>query len=123
MEFAGICLITKNVPVLVEFYKRVLGIDAEGDDIHAELKTQGGNIAIFSYDGMEDMAPHSMEGSGYGSFTISFKIEDVDAEFERLKMMNVDFVKPPQTYPWGSRSLWIRDPDGNIINLFCTVRK
>jgi uncharacterized glyoxalase superfamily protein PhnB len=100
----------------------VLCIEAEGDDIHAELKTKGGNIAIFSYDGMEDMAPHSMDGAGYGSFTVSFKVEDVDEEYERLKMMDVDFVKLPQTYPWGSRSLWIRDPDGNIINLFCTKR-
>ena len=123
MEFRGICLITKNVPRLLNFYKTVLEIEYDGDDLHAELKTQGGNIAVFSYDAMEEMARGSMDRAGYGSFTISFKVEDVDAEYERLKTMDVDFVKPPKSYPWGTRSLWIRDPDGNIVNLFSMVNE
>jgi len=28
------------------------------------------------------------------------------------------FVNAPTTMPWGNRSLLLRDPDGNLVNLF-----
>jgi hypothetical protein len=31
-------------------------------------------------------------------------------------------LKPPTTQPWGRRSLWLRDPDGNIVNLYQQAR-
>ena len=123
MKFTGICLITPNVPALVSFYTKVLGVKAEGDDVHAELKTEGAGIAIFSTAGMESMAPRSMQGAGYGSVTIGFEVNDVDAEYERLKALDVEFVKLPETHPWGSRSIWFRDPDGNIIDFFTILAK
>lgn len=121
MNFVGICLITRNVPALADFYAQVLGVRAEGDDTHVELKTHGAGLTLFSVDGMEDLAPHSMQGAGYGGFTIGFEVEDVDNEFERIQAMNVEIVKYPVTHPWGTRSFWFRDPDGNIVNFFCQV--
>jgi uncharacterized glyoxalase superfamily protein PhnB len=122
MKFAGICLITNSVPVLVGFYTKVLGVKAEGNDVHAELDTEGAGISIFSAEGMESMAPCSMQGAGYGSFTLVFEVQDVDAEYERLKALDVEFVMLPTTHPWGARSFWFRDPDGNIVDFFAVVR-
>jgi hypothetical protein len=48
MKFSGICLITHNVPVLVDFYSLIMGVQVEGDDNHAELKVDGAGLAIFS---------------------------------------------------------------------------
>jgi uncharacterized glyoxalase superfamily protein PhnB len=121
MKFTGICLITESVPRLVQFYEKVFSAQAAGDDHHSEFQIGGVNLAIFSRDGMEQMAPGSMSGAGCGSFTIAFEVEDVDAEYERLKTLAVEFVKPPQTHPWGARSFWFRDPDGNIIDLLTRV--
>ncbi len=121
MKFAGVCLITQNVPVLADFYTRVLGVEAEGDDVHTELKTEGASLAIFSTKEMENLAPHSMQGAGSGNFTVAFEVKDVDAEYERLKALRVRFVKPPTTYPWGNRALWFRDPDGNIVDFFAVL--
>lgn len=123
MRFSGICLITNNVPVLADFYHRVLGVRAEGDDVHVELNTEGGGIAIFSAEEMEKIAPGSMQGAGNGSFTIGFEVKDVDAEYERLKLLGVEFVLLPTTHPWGSRSTWFKDPDGNIIDLYAVLPK
>jgi catechol 2,3-dioxygenase-like lactoylglutathione lyase family enzyme len=50
-------------------------------------------------------------------------VEDVDEEYERLKSLNVEFVKLPQNHPWGCRSLWFRDPDGNIIDFFTIINQ
>jgi uncharacterized glyoxalase superfamily protein PhnB len=121
MRFAGICLVTNNVPVLADFYAKVLGVRADRDDVHAELNTEGAGLAIFSTEGMENMAPRSMQGAGCGSFTTMFEVQDVDAEYERLKALNVEFVMPPTTHPWGARSFWFRDPDGNIVDFFANL--
>ena len=121
MKFAGICLITRDVLALADYYKKALGVEAEGDSAHMELVTEGAGIAIFTGDGMEAMAPGSMRGAGSGSVTLMFEVADVDAEYERLKALDVDFVKPPQTHPWGSRSFWFRDPDGNIVDFWGKV--
>jgi catechol 2,3-dioxygenase-like lactoylglutathione lyase family enzyme len=121
MKLVGICLITKDVPALADFYAKVLGVEAEGDDVHAELNTGGAGIAIFSTEGMESMAPRSMQGAGCGSFTTMFEVEDVDAEYERLKALDVEFVMLPTTHPWGARSFWFRDPDGNIVDFFSNL--
>ncbi len=49
------------------------------------------------------------------NFTIGYNVADVDAEYQRLKLLNVDFVTIPTTWPWSARSVHFRDPDGNII--------
>jgi predicted enzyme related to lactoylglutathione lyase len=118
VKLVGICLITNDVPALADFYAKVLGVKAEGDDVHAELSTEGAGIAIFSTEGMEGMAPSSMQGVGHGSFTTMFEVEDVDAEYGRLKALDIEFVMLPTTHPWGARSFWFRDPDGNIVDFF-----
>ena len=123
MKFVGICLITNNVTVLANFYTKVLGVKAEGDEVHVELNTEGANISIFSAEGMESMAPLSMRGAGYGSFTIAIEVKDVDAEYERLKTLDVEFVMLPTSHPWDCRSIWFRDPDGNIIDFFTILTK
>ena len=121
MEFIGITLITKDVPNLAKFYSNVLGVKAEGNDVHVELKTEGASLAIFSTEGMESMAQHSMRGAGYGSCSIVFRVKDVDTEYERLKNLKVEFVKLPTTHPWGSRSFWFRDLDNNIVDFVSPV--
>jgi uncharacterized glyoxalase superfamily protein PhnB len=118
MKFTGICLITNNVPALMQFYTKVLGVEGSGNEVHAELKTEGGNMAIFSSNGMEKMAPGVMQGAGHGSFTIGFEVEDLDAEYERLKALGVQFVMLPTEHPWGAKSFWFRDPDGNIVDFY-----
>jgi uncharacterized glyoxalase superfamily protein PhnB len=123
MRFTGVCLTTQNVPALAAYYARVLGVQAVGDDTHAELHTEGAGMAIFSVAGMEGMAPGSMRGAGVGGVTIMFEVKDVDAEYKRLQGLGVEFVKPPQTHPWGARSFWFRDPDGNIVDFFSRIAR
>ena len=75
-------------------------------------------MAIFSVEGMENLAPSSMKDAGCGGFTMGFEVQDVDAEYDRLKTMGIEFVIRPTTHPWGARSFWFRDPDGNIVDFY-----
>jgi uncharacterized glyoxalase superfamily protein PhnB len=52
---------------------------------------------------------------------LSFNIDDVDTEFQRLHSLGVDIINEPKTHPWGARSFQFKDPDGNVMN-FRTVR-
>lgn len=120
MRFNGICLITENVPRLMDFYTSVLQVDGEGDDVVARIFLEGRQLDICSRQGMEDLAPGSTYGMGSGGISIDIEVEHVDEEYERLKEMNVSIVKVPETYPWGRRSFWFRDPEGNIVNFYST---
>ena len=91
MRFAGISLITKNVPNLAAFYSKVLGVEADGDDTHVELHTEGAGMTIISVEGMENLAPQSMQGAGTGCITIGFEVKNVDDEYDRLKSFGVEF--------------------------------
>jgi uncharacterized glyoxalase superfamily protein PhnB len=49
---------------------------------------------------------------------LEFRVDDVDASYEKLTDFVEDFVNKPTTMPWGNRSLLFRDPDGNLVNFF-----
>jgi catechol 2,3-dioxygenase-like lactoylglutathione lyase family enzyme len=115
-NFTGICIITPDMKRLCSFYRDVLQGDIIGDEVSALVTTEGAALYFFYEAGMDGLAPGSMTGAGRGAYTLEFEVHDVDCEYERLVKMGVPVVKPPETYPWGRRSAWFRDPDGNIIN-------
>jgi uncharacterized protein len=120
-RFNSVCLVTKDVPRLREFYRTVFQIEPIGDDGFTAFLTPGAHLVIFPVSGMETMAPGSMAGVGSGSCVIELEMEEVDREYARLVKFGVEIVKPPTTQPWGLRSVWFRDPDGNLINFYARV--
>jgi catechol 2,3-dioxygenase-like lactoylglutathione lyase family enzyme len=116
--FTGTSLITDDVPALAAFYAAVLDAEVEGGDPFAKVTAPGAVLSFFSVQGMESMVPGSTATSASGNFTLEFQITDVDARHERLLAQGVQILKPPTTQPWGRRSVWLRDPDGNIVNLY-----
>lgn len=123
MKFAnGICIITEDVPKLAHFYEKILQTKIDINDIHVDIPLDGGGITIYSKSAAEkDMEFDFTKYHGTGMVKITFFVEDVDAEFERLNAlnMNVEFIAVPTTYPWGARSMHFRDLDGNIVCFVC----
>ncbi len=121
MKFiSGICLITVDVEKLAKFYLKVLQTETETElnNIHVVITAEGGGITIYSKSAAErDMGFNFTRYHGTGMTKFSFLVEDVDAEYERLKSLNLnmEFVAVPTTYPWGARSMHFRDPDGNLV--------
>ena len=123
MRFNGISIITDNYEEMVNFYKRLLQVDVKDEGVIAIFKTKGGKFSVCNTSVMESMAPSCMKGAGNGSYTIEFEVEDADQTYETIKALGVTVVKALSTQTWGRRSVWIRDPQGNIINLFHKVKK
>ncbi len=116
MKFTGISIITENVGKLAKFYAEILKTEAEENDIHSVIETDGVGLVIYSKSAAErDMGFDFSRHWGSGNITLQFMVDDVDAEYERIKAMGVEFVAEPTTHPWGSRAMQFRDLDGNII--------
>jgi catechol 2,3-dioxygenase-like lactoylglutathione lyase family enzyme len=53
----------------------------------------------------------------HGITHIGFEVDDIDAEYERLKAAGMSFHCPPQDLG-ASRVTYGRDPDGNVLELW-----
>jgi catechol 2,3-dioxygenase-like lactoylglutathione lyase family enzyme len=120
-SFNSICIVTPDVHRLREFYTAVLRADAQGDDHFAWIVTSRADLVFYTLEGMEAMAPGCTRDVGYGGCVLEFGVQDVDQEYDYLLSLDVPIVKPPTTQPWGIRSVWFRDPVGNIVNFNAPV--
>ena len=103
----------------IAFYARLTGVQpVRLARTFAEVRLPGGAVLALS---SEDMIKQFNAGAAVAasnrSAIIEFEVDDVDAEHQRLGD-SVDHAMPPTTMPWGNRSMLLRDPDGNVVNLF-----
>jgi predicted enzyme related to lactoylglutathione lyase len=122
MNFVSVRVITDDVNRLADFYELVTGGTAiRNADIFAELSTGSATLAIGSSRTVPLFGPGAAEPAQNRSAIIEFLIPDVDAEYARLRDVVDSWVNEPTDMPWGNRSLLLRDPDGNLVNLFTPV--
>lgn len=111
------CLITDNVEQLLAFYEPILGRQAKrsGND-YAEISTGGGVLAIFSGKAQEKYIPGSAEAAKNKGMILEFQVDSLDQEYKKLQGHVKIRVKLPARTPWGTRSMYFRDPDGNLVD-------
>jgi catechol 2,3-dioxygenase-like lactoylglutathione lyase family enzyme len=117
------CLITGNVKRLVDFYETILEVRAKwSGGEYAEFPTGVGVLAIFSEEAQQRYIPGSAKAAQNKSIVLEFKVADVDQQYRRLKSAVKSWVKPPTTQPWGTRSIYFRDPDGNLVDFYAPAK-
>lgn len=77
-------------------------------------------LTLFERGRMAEAVPLTpLAGRGDDRMLLAFQVLNVDAEYDRLRALGVDFVAPPTDRPdWRLRSAHLRDPDGNLVELF-----
>ena len=79
-------------------------------------------LALFVSDWMAASAGNADKQQPVGmreKLMISFSVDNVDETFVALKAKGVTFISEPTDMPdWGMRTLYLRDPEENLIELF-----
>lgn len=113
VQFTDVCFITNDVLRLRAFYEAVFGGASEGDEWHSTLNVSGLHMVFL----LERNSDFYYDFAENGNNTVlSFNVDNLDAEYERLQSLGAEMVNAPTTHPWGARSFQFRDPGGNILN-------
>ena len=49
------------------------------------------------------------------------RVDDVDRCADELTRHGVDLLEPPTNQPFGHRTLFFRDPDGNLLEVYAEI--
>ena len=121
MKFASTRLIAADIKALVGFYEKVTGQNAEWlAPVFAEIVTPAATLAFGSADTVALFKAGSAEPAANRTAIIEFQVDDVEAEFARLKD-EVEVVHAPKMMPWGNRAAQFRDPEGTLVGLYTPV--
>jgi predicted enzyme related to lactoylglutathione lyase len=123
MNFVSLRIITADIKRLTRFYEQIAGIPVKMfTEDFGELKTPACTLAIGSTRTLQLFGRDVARPADNHTAIIEFRVDDVDAEHQRLKgMIGDSLVQEPTTMPWGNRSLLFRDPDGSLVNFFTPV--
>jgi catechol 2,3-dioxygenase-like lactoylglutathione lyase family enzyme len=127
MKLTYACVLTGAIERLADFYTVVLQTRPTWTGAYAEYATEPGIFCLWSLDAFAEVTgQQSLPTPAGGSVMLEFEVGDVDAEYARLRQLaetglEIEFVLPPTTMAWGNRSIYVRDPDGNLVNLFTRV--
>jgi lactoylglutathione lyase len=116
MRFSQVRLLVDDYPACFRFLNDTLGLECTfggEDDGYASFKAGKGTVAVFRRDEQGEVI--ELRAAGDGSLTV-LEVEDVDAEAERLGEAVVG--GPVSKAAWGGRVAYVRDPDGNLFELF-----
>jgi uncharacterized glyoxalase superfamily protein PhnB len=117
---SAISLNVADVRASAEFLKKHFGF-AEDMSVEANVasltRDDVGFNLIYLKTGLETFKPERIAGSAKDGLLVVFVVENIDAEYERLRTEGVPVVTSIETEPWGERYFQIEDPNGIIIQL------
>lgn len=112
------------MPTMIRFYRDVLGFEIQEpeDTINVYLIKDGTLFMFYPRKEFEKFANRSFDYAAgvNGHYEIALSVDtydDVDKEYERLISLGVTSIYAPATEPWGQRTCYIADPEGNLIEI------
>ncbi|EWS99619.1 glyoxalase [Intrasporangium oryzae NRRL B-24470] len=121
MNLASVRIITAHLDTMVAFYEQLTGAQATRlAPVFAELRFPSGTLALGDAS-TAALFNDAARPAANQTVIIEWIVDDVDAEYERLKPIVSEWEQTPSQMPWGNKSILFRDPDGNLVNLFTPV--
>ena len=124
MKLDGFGLFVEDMPTMVRFYRDVLGFAiAEGEDAENVYLVKDGTLfMLYERKNFEQMTSRKYEyvKGLNGHFEIALYVdtfEEVDVAYAKAVEKGARPVLEPTTEPWGQRTCYIADPEGNLIEI------
>ncbi|MBW6433587.1 VOC family protein [Actinoplanes hulinensis] len=120
-QYATVRYLVDDVPAALDFYTTHLGFEVLTDRAPAFADVARGPLRLLLSGPASSGARATPEGSADpGRNRIHLVFEDLDAEISRLGEAGLSFVGDPVSGP-GGRQILLRDPAGNLVELFQPV--
>lgn len=124
MKLQGFGIFVKDMPTMVRFYRDVLGfkISENEDASNVYLEKDGVLFLLYRRSDFEKMANTKFNYANgvNGHFEIALNVENfnqVDKMFASVVSKGAKEILKPTTEPWGQRTCYIADPEGNLIEI------
>ncbi|MBN1777037.1 MAG: VOC family protein [Clostridiales bacterium] len=124
MKLDGLGIFVKDMAAMVRFYRDVLGFEIKEDENTSNVFLQKDGTLFLLYRRSDF---EKMTGRAYayaekinGHFELALSVEDyaaVDAAYRDALAKGAVSVMAPTTEPWGQRTCYIADPEGNLVEI------
>lgn len=124
MKLDGFGLFVEDMSAMIRFYRDVLGFGITEDENagNVYLIKDGTLFMLYERKNFEKMTSRKYEyiKGLNGHFEIALYVdtyEEVDKAYNDAVSKGAVSVLPPEDEPWGQRTCYIADPEGNLIEI------
>lgn len=117
-----VVVFARDMAAMRKFYGEIMGFPINRDVGPAWIEYRvGGTLLTLTKHGLVFNDPETPKGAL--SLQLAFRVAraEVDACAEALKARGIALVEEPKDQPWGHRTLFFRDPDGNVIEIYADL--
>lgn len=129
MRLDGFGIFVKDMGTMIRFYRDVLGfgIKENEESENVFLEKDGTLFLLYGRDGLEKMTGRKFcyVDKVNGHFEIALTVSDyaaVDEAYNSVIEKGAVPVMAPVTEPWGQRTCYVADPEGNLVEIGSFVK-
>ena len=124
MRLDGYGLFVKDMTAMIRFYQDVLGFEIkEAEDTENVYFVKDGTLFLLygrkDFEALTDKRYEYLKGVNAHSEMALYvdTFEEVDEQYRNVIENGATSLMEPTTEPWGQRTCFIADPEGNIIEI------
>jgi lactoylglutathione lyase len=129
MKLEGFGIFVDDMATMVRFYRDVLGFAIKENEnaTNVYLEKDGTLFLLYRRRDFERMTNKEFNYAEKinGHYEIALSVENfdaVDATYNEVILKGAISVMEPTTEPWGQRTCYVADPEGNLIEIGSFVK-